>query len=438
MSIVDKHQGQKMKQYRDLNDVGTAVKDALTLPRPVRWIRSIIAVTLWGAIITQVLVFDFVGPAIAAYPTLGTWFQFRFLIFLILAAAILLSLRNRYLFLFAGYITFFPLVLLIWLLPRTLIKNWVLVAAFWPAIHFLFRNFRASLFLWVTAIASCLGILIFDSQAIIATSMMVLGAYFFMHYGGKVRIAFSSKTGFAELAEMVHRIWNSGLDAERTPINAEPDSQEYQQRLAQRLVNIYLLASILHFIGEKLRMVVHTNKVDLYLLSSFVYTFILTIVIFSFQYLGLQHLEPEQFSGTSDGGLLEFVGYSLSTGLSAGISRIVPEMLTAQMFSYGELISMISLAILFVFMLFTSIRERHRKDLDNVVQEIGLVSEERGAFLRANHNLTVAAADQFLLRINPVLARWMLKLLHGDDRAREIPGFLDDEPGDDSGPRRMR
>ena len=432
MSTPDKHQGQEKKKYRDLGDFGTAVKDALTLPRPVRWIRSTIAVSLWGALITQVLVFDFVGRAIAAFPNLEPLLRFRFLIILVLAAVILLSLRNRYLLLFAGYIAFFPLVVLVWLLPRTLIHNWIVVVAFWPAIYSFFSTFRISFCLWVAAVVSCFGILLFDSPATIATGMAILGTYFVTHYGRRVRTAFSSKTGFAALTPMVRGVWNNSLDAARLPIDAESGSQEYQQQVGQRLVNIYLTTSMLYSIGEKLRVVIRANKLDLYLVSSFVYTFVLTIVIFAFQYLGLQRLAPEHFSGASDAGLLEFFGYSLSTALNAGISRIVPATLTAQMLSYAELMAMLSLAILFVFMLFTSIRERHRQDLDEVVQELGGASERMGTFLLENHDLTIAAADQFLLQFNPLIARWILKLRYGEDRAKEIPGFLDDEPGDDS------
>src|SRR5690606_1966566 len=128
---------------------------------------------------------------------------------------------------------------------------------------------------------------------------------------------------------------------------------------------------------------------------------------------GIHRLEPDHFMTATDAGLLDFVGYSLSTALNAGISPIVPATLLAQMLSYVEVVFMLLIAVLFVFVLFTSARERHRQDLDEVVSEIGGVSDRMGTFLLEHHDLTVAAADQYLLQVNPLLARWALKIMYG-------------------------
>lgn len=426
MATSDRQNGQGKRKYRDLGEFAAAVKEAVTLPTVVRWLRGIIAVSLWGVLFIHVFVFDLVSPAVTVFPSLEPIVRFRFLILLVLAALILLSFRNRYLFLFSGYIAFFPLVVLVWILPRAVFRNWVVVLAFWPAIHSFFITFRISFFLWVAAIVSCFVIVLVDSPLVIAICMGVLGLHFVTHYTRRIQTAFSSRTGFAALTTMVRGFWRNTLEAEQSPIDAEPDSEEYQLKLGQRLMKIYLTTTMLYIVGEKLRAVIRTKKLDLYLGSSFVYTFILTIIVFALQYLGLQRLETNHFVGASDAGLLEFVGYSLSTALNAGISPIAPATLMAQMLSYAELVSMLLLAVLFVFVLFTTARERHRQDLDEVVNEIGGVSERMGAFLLQNHDLTIAAADQYLLQVNPLLARWALKVLYGEERAKEIPGFLDD------------
>jgi hypothetical protein len=200
------------------------------------------------------------------------------------------------LLLFVGYIAFFPLVLVVWILPRTIFRKWVVVLAFWPAIYSFFNTFRISFCLWVSAVVSCFGIALFADTLLIATCMAILAAYFLTHYTRRVYTAFSSTTGFAALTPMVHNFWQRTVEAERSPIDAKPNSEDYNRKFGQRLVNLYLTTTVLYLVGEKLRAVIRTKKLDLYLVCSFVYTFLMTIAVFAFQYLGLHRIASVHFS----------------------------------------------------------------------------------------------------------------------------------------------
>src|SRR5690606_28296113 len=101
-----------------------------------------------------------------------------------------------------------------------------------------------------------------------------------------------------------------------TPLPDDPDSKEYKQVLGQRLLNLYLSTSLLFVIGEKLRAVLRTKKLDIYLVSTIACTFTLTVVIFGFEFFALQRLEPASFSGVSNPPyLLPFVAFSFANSV---------------------------------------------------------------------------------------------------------------------------
>ena len=412
---------------KSLGEFSTTVKEAITLPLVVRLIRNLFAVSIWGALFIHAFIFELTGPAIAVIPQIEPLIQFRFLVFLGIATLVVLSLWNRYLFLFVDYITFFPLVVLFWVLPRTVFRNWLIVLAFWPAIHSFFSTLKVSFLLLVAAVVSCFGVALFTDVAIITICLGMLVVYLVRHYVRRVHTAFSSKTSFAALTPMFQNVWEGIADQEQTPIEEEPGSDGYKRKFGQRLLNLYFFTTCLYIVGKKLRTVIRTKVLDLYLVCSFVYTFLLTVVVFTFVFLGINRLEPSHFSSASEAGVFEFLGYSLSTAMNAGISPIAAKTLLAQMFSYAEMFFILLLPVLLVFVLFTSARERYRQDLDEIVGEISGVSDRLGQFLLQNHDLTLAAADQYLLQMNPLLARWALKVLYGEERAKAIPGFIDDE-----------
>jgi len=399
----------------------TPVKVA-RLPVPIRWIRELLAIALWSLAFTQLLILDVVGHLSTTAPSLETALRYRFLFILGIVALLWLLLGNRLFMSFVGYVIAYPFVVVFWIIPKMIFRNWAVVVAFSPAIHSIITTFRYSFILFSAAVISSFAIcLVADSWSIISC-MAFLALYLILHFARRFRVAFSPSTAFADLGGGIRHLWVGMKEKMLTkpPDGLDPQSTEYKQKFGQGLLSIYMTATALYVLGERLREVMNSRKLDLYFVASLLYTFFLTFFVFALEYFGLERIVPGSFAGSPQPGLFEFLGLSFSTLMTSDISPLKPISGLAQLASYVQLFGSLLIIVLLVFVVLTSIRERYRQDLDAVVNELRAASETTGSFLESNWELTIAGAEAALLEFNPVVTKWFLNLRYGDKRAQEI------------------
>lgn len=258
--------------------------------------------------------------------------------------------------------------------------------------------------------------------------MWLLAAYLFFHFGRRFRVAFSPSTVFADASGAIGNAWSHMENSEmaKRPQGLDPHSDEYKEKFGQNLLGMYMLTTGLYIFGERLREVVNSRKLDLYFLASLLYTFILTSIIFALEYFGLERLQPGSFVGVPAPGLLDFLGLSFSTLMTSDISTLKPASGLAQGVLYLQLFGSLLIIILLVFVILTSIRERYKQDLDGVVNELRTASDKIGVLLEANYELTISAAEVWLLEFNHGVTKWCLRLRHGEERARQIEAQIGD------------
>lgn len=399
-----------------------AVK-ALRLPAPIRWLRETVALLTWTLAFTQLLIFD-VGSYLATrVPGLDSALRFRFLVLLGIIGALWLALGNRRFTFFVGYIIAYPFVVAFWILPRFLFRNWAVVIAFSPAVHSILMTFRSSFVLSSAALISSFVICLAPSEPLVIVCMAFLGVYLGVHFFRRFRVAFSPSTVFADVSGAIRSAWSRIKESEMAKQRTEgldPASNEYKQKIGQNLLLIYMITTGLYFLGERLREVVNSRKLDLYFLGSLLYTFFLTSLVFAIEYFGLERVVPGSFTGVAEPEFLQFLGLSFSTLMTSDISPLKAASGLAQAGLYLQLFGSLLIIVLLVFVILTSIRERYKQDLDGVVNELGAASQSIGGLLEANYELTIAGAEAWLLEFNPAVTKWFLKLRHGEQRAREI------------------
>jgi len=405
---------------------GGATK-TLRLPAPLRWVREVVALFVWGLAFTLLFVFDVARYLATRLPGLDWALRFRFLVLLGIIAGLWLLLGNRRFMLFVGYVIAYPFVVAFWLLPRVLFRNWAVVVAFSPAVHSILTTFRSSFVLFSAALISSFVICLAPSPSVVITCMVFLGFYLVVHFFRRFRVAFLPSTVFADVSGAIRNTWNRVKDFEMTkrPEGLDLKSDEYKQKFGQNLLMMYVMTTGLYVLGERLREVINSRKLDLYFLGSLVYTFFLTSLVFALEYLGLERVAPGSFIGVPEPRFFQFLGLSFSTLMTSDISPLKAASGLAQAGAYIELFGSLLIIVLLAFVVLTSIRERYKQDLDGVVNELGAASQSIGGFLEANYDLTIAGAEAWLLAFNPPVTKWFLKLRHGEQRAREISGSVE-------------
>jgi len=283
-------------------------------------------------------------------------------------------------------------------------------------------SFKVSFIAFVVALLSAFLISLTTYRPFIAGSMIFIAVYLVHHFFHRFRVAFSPSTVFADASGAIGKIWGSIKDSDlaKRPENLAPDSDEYRQKYGQNLLTLYMFTTGLWFFGERLQEVVKSHKLDMYFLASLLYTFMLTAILFSLEYLGLYRLLPGSFVGGANPGLIDFLGLSFSTLMTSEISPLKPATSIAQTALYIQLFGSLLIIILLVFVILTSIRERYRQDLDGVITELGIASNNIGSLLESNYELTIAGIEAWLLGFNPIITKLCLKIRHGEEEARQI------------------
>ncbi|WOJ89951.1 hypothetical protein RZS28_01150 [Methylocapsa polymorpha] len=410
----------------------------LKLPAAVRWLRETISIVLWLGLFIHWFIVD-LRPWTVSYIQLPEWiYTFRFLIILGLISAFLLVLGARRFVLFFGYIGLYPFVVLLWHLPIMGVRNWALLVAFAPAIYSTVIAFKWRFALFTAALA-CGAIILWnnskvlwnDSNLIVIGAMFYLGFYLVLHFVRRFNVAFSPDTVFATWISLIQhisaRIKN---DAYRRPKELDLESKEYQQKVTQNLIAMYVTSGCLLYIANGLRRVSKSRKLDIYFISSLINTFLLATVVFALEYYGLERTYPGSFVGIINPSFSSFFGLSFSTILPSGISPLVGATNLAQMLRYAEHLSSILVLVLFAFVILTSIRERHKEDLDKVVNELSNTSESIRSFLLENYELTTAAVESWIFKHSPAIMKPLLRLRYDDAAASEIIEALENAAGD--------
>jgi hypothetical protein len=382
-------------------------------------IREIAAIAIWIIIFTEIFVTDLGDLITKNYPLLDTALHYRLLIILALAAISWLFLGNKIFFRFFVYIIAYPLVLTLWIIPKIIFKNWVLVIAFSPAIYQFIRAFKTNFLISVLLISiSFLVCQIKNNPIAITLGISIIALYLCHHFINRFKAAYSSSTIFTVLKNSVSEIQDKAQDnIEKTKPQGNPDSDDYKKKLVQNLLTSYVFNTILHFSVAKLKEVIESRKMDLYFLCSLIWTFIVATLSFSIIYYGLFRISPSNFSGASDSSFVDFIGFSFGTLMTASISSIIPASGLAQLVTYIQLFASLLLIVLLVFVILTSIREKYKKDLDDLL--FGLADAERKSklLIEQNYEITMETLERMLVQDNEQIMKFILNIRYGKAEA---------------------
>lgn len=385
-----------------------------------RTLRELIAISFWLYLILDTFVVDLTAPVLVYSPGAAAIFAYRFLILLGVTAGAALLLSRPKFWATIGYVLVYPVIVILWTIPRALFKNWPLLVVFLPAIHSIISNFRINFVLLTLALISATAVVSTSSPVAIVTAMLFLLLYLARHFLMRVRAAFAPSTVFANVGAAMRDYWET-IQSTAEPVEAADmprGSAEYENRVAQSLANRYMAAAALHVVARRLRALHETRQLDLYFVAALLYTFLLTAAVYAFLFIGLVRVDPASFSALPSP--YEMVGYSIGTMLHFQLSDIRPLSFLAQMMTYSELFASIVIALLLVFIIFTSTRERYRNDVASIAEELADSSRQLEAKMLADYDLTVRAVELRLMRFNAHIADWCLRSRYGASEAKQI------------------
>ncbi len=388
----------------------------------LKGLRECVAMAVWFSFFIEVFVTDIGDSVSTLYPKTQFIFDYSLLLLLSVMAISWLTLGNKRFIQTFGYIVSYPFVIIIWRLPRLFFKNWAIAIAFSPAIHQFISAFKANFVIGVSVIVtSTLVCLVPNDSLLIPIGMSLIGLHLVTHFYKKFKSAYSSETIFTVMRDNVSKIIEKfEKHLEKDKPEGDPESDEYKKKLGNSLLHTYIFTTCLHLSIVRIKEVINSRKMDLYFLSSLIWTFGLSAFSFGVIYFGLFRIDHSNFINVDNVGFWDFIGFSVTTLMTSSISTIAPATGIAQLLTYIQLFVSLLLVVLLVFIILTSIREKYKKDLDDLLLGLEDAHDKSRNYVEANFEITADALETVLIETNSQIMGLLLGVKYGKPKAESM------------------
>lgn len=369
-------------------------------------IREAFAFSLWLLILMKVFVYDIDLLLVSRVPWLQRFYPYKFFLIVAAIAVLWLILGGKYARKVILYIAVYPFVLLLWRIPKLLFKNWATLLIFAPAIESIVFTLKWRYVLGSFAMLAALGISLFMNSFALTFCMFVLGLYLLLHYILRFRVAYRPESIFANIAPVVGTMWEQSIKTFKDTELADRsggklESPEFRKKHIQNLKTLYIHNLFWTYVATKLQEAVSSRRTDLYFVVALVYTFLLTVAVFGFEYWALFKIDSSSFRTKGAPSPWAFFLFSFNAILHTNFATVEPTTTLALAFTNVELIASLIIFLFFVFILLTSHRERYRQDVNNVVEQLSRSAGKIEGFINKELNMRLIDLEVEIIAEEP-------------------------------------
>jgi len=394
------------------------------------FVRETVAIAVWLVIFIKIFVYDVDLLLVNRIPWLQRIYPYKFFLIIGLIAILWVSLGTKRFLKTIGYIAVYPLVLLLWRIPKVFVKNWALVLMFAPAIESVIVTFKWRFVLASISMLAALGIALTRDFHALILFMTLLFIYLVIHYGLRFRVAFRPTSLFANLAAPMGDMWRMTIKTYKTSeyqarSGSGANPADYPKKHMDNLKNLYFSNLLSTYVARKVDEAVSSRRTDIYFIVALIYSFLLTVTIFAFEYFALFKIDSSSFQNSSQASFWSFLLFSFNVILHTTYTKLTASSGPALALANLELGASLVIGLFFVFIVFTSSRERYRQDLKNVSTQILGSAGRVEKFLQKDLRMRLVDAEMKIIEHDPQFPDQMRLL------GRQPPPLGNpDEPGE--------
>jgi len=376
------------------------------------FLREAVAVSTWLIVFIKLFIYDVDLLFVNRVPWLQRVYPYKFFIIIGFVAIVWVSLGTKRFLKIVGYVAVYPLVLLLWRLPKTFIKNWALLLMFAPAIESAIVTLKWRFVFAALTMLSALGICLSQDAQVLTVLMALLLIYLLIHYIFRLRVAFRPTSLFANLAKPMGEMWRTTIKTYKTAeyqARSGPSANpaEYPKKHMDSLKNLYINNLLSTYVATKVDEAVSSRRTDLYFIVALIYSFVLTVTIFGFEYFGLAKIDPASFQNAETASFWSFLLFSFNVILHTPYSKISPLSNLALALANLETGASLIIGLFFVFILFTSSRERYRQELKAVSTQIMASAFKVEKYLEKDLRMRLIDAESKIIEHDPTFPDMM-------------------------------
>jgi len=235
-------------------------------------------------------------------------------------------------------------------------------------------------------------------------AMGSLFLHLLFHFLKRFYYAFAPSKVFSIQKGAISNFWQKhhskfALPTELKNTKFDEFNHEQKSMWSSRLQILLFLNRVCSIVAIKLKEFQQSRITSIYFLVSLLYTFILSIVIFSFVNYGLYKISAESYFTSGHNGFLYFFYYSINTILTNGIIDFYPISSCARLFNTLELLSGFLILTILVFVLMNIQNEKIRSEIVLMAQSVQLQGNELELYINREFDQSVDQAKDELEKI---------------------------------------
>jgi hypothetical protein len=392
-------------------------KQAGAISRVNQIAREILAIVFWLYALMKVFVFDidlFVFDKVL--PEYAAFLKFKFLILIGVVAVAWLITKNKDLLIWFFYITFYPLILLFWKIPRAIFRqrSWSFAFAVTNAVISFFKSIKYN-FIAGTSFLIAATIIIATSNAnVLWASIAVIFVIVAMTYVNRFRAVFKPSSVFGLYRKFFSGMRKVGkqqfsLDDDMRVLSKEQFSEKQLEKYATNLQTSVLFNRFCLFTARKLQ---DYQKSRLNIVSDIILLlilFVFTVISFALMNYGIHKIDAATFNTLMKPDFFSFLYYSFYHLSFSSIPQIVPATSISQGLSMVE--SLFSLLLVSILgSLFLSVKnQKYIDELSVAIGDIEAEGESMETFIK--HEYKMNSVEDALTELEK-LKSGMLKLIY--------------------------
>lgn len=375
-----------------------------------------VSILFWTYAIVRIFVIDVDRWLFVEFLPEYEWLvDYRILLFLALAVVFVIAFTKGEMALVLAYVAFFPLIILIWKLPKALFytNDWRLGFAFVSASAHFFRSFRfhvVSTSMWVIGLV--IGATVNDKALLVASIVMLLGICAISNIFRFVSL-FTRSPLLTAFGKALGLMRNFIVD-------------KHKKEFASRRSEVAFTEPELDLWRSNLELSLLFNRAALYSARQFqtyqssglatvgatltiLRMFIGTVVTFSVVNWALYKFDSSTFIADSDTALFQFFYYSFNTMMFSDVANLTPATALSQSIRMIEIVFGFLLLGIFVTLIITLKSQRSTEETQSLVDLLRQQGSEMGEFIRTSFQFySLEDALQELNKVPGALTKIML------------------------------
>ncbi len=340
-------------------------------------------------------------------PPISWLVEFKFVIFLVVLALVWLFTKSTEVLLWFLYVVFFPLLIVIWYIPRIIwrVRSWNLTFAYINTLLSTSRSLRFTTIIFALCLLESAITAFSGNVPLLWLAIALSFASVVAVFSHRIILIFRPSRLYDVHVKLTVWIMKVGresivgkIDSEN--ISASPTermSEEYRLKWASNLQMAIILNRGCKFLSRKLEEYQRSRLTSFFYALNFLLLTGFSVLTFSLVDFALYKINPASYSLTVRPNFFIFFYYSANTLLGHSINEVVEASTASRVFHLSELFVTFLLVIV-LFTLWSSVKnQREADEIKATVACIRKQGEEMDYYINSEFGLSVDEALSFLI-----------------------------------------